>query len=287
MSLRCGLFARLRGPTSAVVRRVPSVVRRLRDGFPRGSGHEAARTSRRASLPCDRCPVDPLRARAPGGVRGRRRPLVRACLLAQARHVRALLRGDTDRGHLGHVVSAHRGPAAHRAARRVRRRLRRGGRRHHPSGMAPGAVAPRHGDAFRHGGIHDARGGRRRPRGAAHRVRGDVLPAPADGSYGHGARGAFRVRDHARCAGLGRRDDRARGRPCPDRSPGGGVPLDGPAQAAAARGSLHAVLVLPALAWLLSRTSWSETVRLRVVEVAVGCYVVAVAGAGVWAVLTY
>ncbi len=50
--------------------------------------------------------------------------------------------------------------------------------------------------------------------------------------------------------------------------------------------SLHAVLVLPALAWLLSRTSWSETVRLRVVEVAVGCYVVAVAGAGVWAVLT-
>ncbi|MER7641422.1 hypothetical protein [Streptomyces sp. NPDC126522] len=51
--------------------------------------------------------------------------------------------------------------------------------------------------------------------------------------------------------------------------------------------SLHAVLVLPALAWLLSRTSWSETVRLRVVTVAAGCYVVAVAGAGVWAVLTY
>ncbi|MER7929855.1 hypothetical protein ABTY96_43140 [Streptomyces sp. NPDC096057] len=51
--------------------------------------------------------------------------------------------------------------------------------------------------------------------------------------------------------------------------------------------SLHAVLVLPALAWLLSRTSWSEAVRLRVVTVAVGCYVVAVAVAGVWAVLTY
>ncbi|MFF6988287.1 hypothetical protein [Streptomyces sp. NPDC010273] len=51
--------------------------------------------------------------------------------------------------------------------------------------------------------------------------------------------------------------------------------------------SLHAVLVLPALAWLLSRTSWNETVRLRVVKVAVGCYVVAVAGAGVCAVLTY
>ncbi|WP_405950986.1 hypothetical protein OG588_36760 [Streptomyces prunicolor] len=51
--------------------------------------------------------------------------------------------------------------------------------------------------------------------------------------------------------------------------------------------SLHAVLVLPALAWLLSRTSWSEAVRRRTVTVAVGCYMVAVAGAGVWAVLTY
>ena len=51
--------------------------------------------------------------------------------------------------------------------------------------------------------------------------------------------------------------------------------------------SLHAVLVLPALVWLLSRTSWSEAVRRRTVTVAVGCYVVAVAGAGVWAVLTY
>jgi hypothetical protein len=51
--------------------------------------------------------------------------------------------------------------------------------------------------------------------------------------------------------------------------------------------SLHAVLVLPALAWLLSRTSWSEAVRQRIVTVAVGCYAAAVAGAGVWAVLTY
>ncbi|MGW2640331.1 hypothetical protein [Streptomyces sp. NPDC001348] len=51
--------------------------------------------------------------------------------------------------------------------------------------------------------------------------------------------------------------------------------------------SLHAVLVLPALAWLLSRTSWSERVRRRLVMTAVGCYAAAVAGAGVWAVLTY
>lgn len=51
--------------------------------------------------------------------------------------------------------------------------------------------------------------------------------------------------------------------------------------------SLHAVLVLPALAWLLSRTSWSERTRRRIVAVAVGCYTAAVAGAGVWAVLTY
>jgi hypothetical protein len=51
--------------------------------------------------------------------------------------------------------------------------------------------------------------------------------------------------------------------------------------------SLHAVLVLPALAWLLSRTSWSDHVRQRVMYAAVGCYVVAVVGAGVWAVLTW
>jgi hypothetical protein len=51
--------------------------------------------------------------------------------------------------------------------------------------------------------------------------------------------------------------------------------------------SLHAVLVLPALAWLLSRTSWSEPTRRRIVAAAVGCYAAAVAAAGVWAVLTY
>ncbi|MFE4967685.1 hypothetical protein [Streptomyces sp. NPDC056660] len=51
--------------------------------------------------------------------------------------------------------------------------------------------------------------------------------------------------------------------------------------------SLHAVLVLPALTWLLSRTAWSEQVRWRVVATAVGCYAAAVAAAGVWAVLTY
>ncbi|MFD4600019.1 hypothetical protein ACFWPQ_18565 [Streptomyces sp. NPDC058464] len=51
--------------------------------------------------------------------------------------------------------------------------------------------------------------------------------------------------------------------------------------------SLHAVLVLPALAWLLSRTSWSEQVRWRTVAVAVGCYAAAVVAAGVWAALTY
>ncbi|MFI7297635.1 hypothetical protein [Streptomyces sp. NPDC050121] len=50
---------------------------------------------------------------------------------------------------------------------------------------------------------------------------------------------------------------------------------------------LHAVLVLPALARLLSRTPWSKAVRWRIVAGAVGCYVAAVAAAGVWAVLTY
>ncbi|MEV5879821.1 hypothetical protein AB0L75_37530 [Streptomyces sp. NPDC052101] len=51
--------------------------------------------------------------------------------------------------------------------------------------------------------------------------------------------------------------------------------------------SLHAVLVLPALAWLLSRSPWSERTRRRIVAAAVGCYAAAVVGAGVWAVLTY
>jgi hypothetical protein len=51
--------------------------------------------------------------------------------------------------------------------------------------------------------------------------------------------------------------------------------------------SLHAVLVLPLLAWLLSRTTWSERTRWRLVATAAGCYGAAVAGAGVWAVLTY
>ncbi|SER95901.1 hypothetical protein SAMN04487983_102617 [Streptomyces sp. yr375] len=48
--------------------------------------------------------------------------------------------------------------------------------------------------------------------------------------------------------------------------------------------SLHAVVVLPLLAWLLSRTSWSESVRWRIVAAVVGCYAVAVAAAGAWAV---
>ena len=51
--------------------------------------------------------------------------------------------------------------------------------------------------------------------------------------------------------------------------------------------SLHAVLVLPVLAWLLSRTSWSEPARERTVAAATGCYVFAVLSAGAWAALTY
>ena len=42
--------------------------------------------------------------------------------------------------------------------------------------------------------------------------------------------------------------------------------------------TLHAVLVLPALAWLLARTQWEESRRLRVVATAVAVYVVVAAG---------
>lgn len=51
--------------------------------------------------------------------------------------------------------------------------------------------------------------------------------------------------------------------------------------------SLHAVLVLPALAWLLSRTGWGEETRQRIVWAAVGLYAAAVVGTGVQAVLTW
>ncbi|MET7540867.1 hypothetical protein [Streptomyces sp. NPDC005507] len=51
--------------------------------------------------------------------------------------------------------------------------------------------------------------------------------------------------------------------------------------------SLHAVLVLPALAWLMSRTAWSERTRNGVMRGAVACYAAAVAAAGVWAAITY
>lgn len=50
--------------------------------------------------------------------------------------------------------------------------------------------------------------------------------------------------------------------------------------------SLHAVLVLPALAWLLSRTSWPEPVRRRVVGAAIWLYAAAAAGALGWGLAT-
>ncbi|MFI6877077.1 hypothetical protein ACIBL6_26930 [Streptomyces sp. NPDC050400] len=49
--------------------------------------------------------------------------------------------------------------------------------------------------------------------------------------------------------------------------------------------SLHAVLVLPALALLLSRTGWSDRTRNRVMYAAVGCYAAAVLAAGARAVV--
>jgi hypothetical protein len=42
--------------------------------------------------------------------------------------------------------------------------------------------------------------------------------------------------------------------------------------------TLHGVLVLPALAWLLARTSWDEPRRVRVVTLAVTAYVAAALG---------
>ncbi|MFI9644688.1 hypothetical protein ACIHAA_00105 [Streptomyces sp. NPDC052040] len=50
---------------------------------------------------------------------------------------------------------------------------------------------------------------------------------------------------------------------------------------------LNAVLVLPALAWLLSRTAWSAALRRRVLRAAVAGYTAVVLGAAVWAALTW
>ncbi|MET8471118.1 hypothetical protein ABZY90_35095 [Streptomyces sp. NPDC006422] len=49
--------------------------------------------------------------------------------------------------------------------------------------------------------------------------------------------------------------------------------------------SLHAVLVLPALAWLMSRTTWSERRRTHIMYVACGCYAAAVLASALWAVV--
>lgn len=49
--------------------------------------------------------------------------------------------------------------------------------------------------------------------------------------------------------------------------------------------SLHGVLVLPALAWLLSFTGWDERRRTRAVAAAVACYGAAIAAALVYSLL--
>ncbi|MFF2848638.1 hypothetical protein ACFVT5_20275 [Streptomyces sp. NPDC058001] len=51
--------------------------------------------------------------------------------------------------------------------------------------------------------------------------------------------------------------------------------------------SLHAILVLPALAWLMSRTGWRDGTKEKAMLGAVCCYTAAVTGAGVWALMTY
>lgn len=51
--------------------------------------------------------------------------------------------------------------------------------------------------------------------------------------------------------------------------------------------SLHAVLVLPVLAWLMSRTAWGDATKRQVMRVAVAAHAVAVLGTAVWAVVAY
>ncbi|MYW67233.1 hypothetical protein GTY65_24660 [Streptomyces sp. SID8379] len=51
--------------------------------------------------------------------------------------------------------------------------------------------------------------------------------------------------------------------------------------------SLHAVLVLPALAWLMSRTTWTDRAKESAMWIAVAAYGVAVLAAGAWAAVTY
>jgi hypothetical protein len=50
--------------------------------------------------------------------------------------------------------------------------------------------------------------------------------------------------------------------------------------------SLHALLVLPALAWLLAYTSWPPATRERIVRIAAGCYVAVALAALGWGLAT-
>jgi hypothetical protein len=49
--------------------------------------------------------------------------------------------------------------------------------------------------------------------------------------------------------------------------------------------SLHRILVLPSLAWLLGRTGWSESRRTRAMAIAAACSALAI-GAALIASLT-
>ena len=51
--------------------------------------------------------------------------------------------------------------------------------------------------------------------------------------------------------------------------------------------TMHAVLVLPALAWLLTFSRWPEAVRVRIVQVAIGGYAVAAAVVIAWSFVGY
>lgn len=158
--------------TSRGVQRVPPEVRRRRappggcsgHGEPARSGHHdragaqwrsrfiadrarvAERTPDGAPLLCDRRAPRRIRAAASDRLRRRRRLLGRPGVLAQARHLRGLVRTDAPRAVLGGVLRTHRPPHAYRAARAVRRRLRAGGRRHHAPGVARRTVPLQHGD---------------------------------------------------------------------------------------------------------------------------------------------
>lgn len=147
-------------------------------------------------------------------------------------------------------------------------------RRDHVAGLAKPALAPRHREAVRRGGRHDRRRWRWSARLGPGRVRGHGAARPSDGHRQHAAGCAegllllvFGLLSGAAVKARGTVEKRTGTAARAYEVTGFMQDFHGV--------TLHGVLVLPALAWCLARTSLTEATRYRLVAAAIGCYVAA------------